>query len=76
MLQIVADSRKMRLPRAIYTELPRIHLPRTRVNSVGPVVVGKGIGECPAALLLEPAALAIPNVTMYNAAMYKRIRVR
>jgi hypothetical protein len=46
------------------------------VNSVDPLVVGRGIGECPTAILLEPAALAIPNLTMYNAAMYKRVRVR
>jgi hypothetical protein len=37
---------------------------------------GQWNGECPTAILLEPAALAIPSAAMYNAAMYTGVRVR
>ena len=30
-------------------------------------------GNCPAAILLEPAVLYIPSTAMYNAAMYTRV---
>jgi hypothetical protein len=33
-------------------------------------------GECPAAILLEPAVLYITSAAMYNAAMYTGVRVR
>ncbi len=50
--------------------------PRSAPASPTAAIHGQWNGECPATILLEPAALAIPNITMYNAAMYKRIRVR
>jgi hypothetical protein len=31
-------------------------------------------GNCPVAILLEPAVLYIPGTSMYNAAMYTRVR--
>src|SRR5918993_2416553 len=34
---------------------------------------GEWNGECPAAILLEPAVLYIPSTAMYNAAMYTRV---
>jgi len=49
---------------------------RSATASPTAAIHGQWNGECPVAILLEPAALAIPNDTMYNAAMYTRIRVR
>ena len=59
-----------------YRESPRASARPTTWGDDSSLPSSSRRGNCPAAILLEPAVLYIPSTAMYNAAMYKRIRVR